>query len=258
MPARKNIQEELEKLAPQLAQLPVREPFVVPDGYFARFPEVMAARIRTLHAATADDEKELLSPLLSGLPKKMPFSLPDQYFEQLPDKVVKGAPVIPIIPKIPTVPEAPQRSKGGRVIYLPRRAALRIAAVAAAAIVLIVAGVWMFRSEPSAPGPGLVVTAGDSNSNNNGNGTGNGNSTGNSYGPDSAPAANRQDLLGYMQYVSDSELIQYAEPGSLAPGGAVDAPGSPPAFSADEEDLSLLLAGISDQELEHYLEISDI
>lgn len=39
MKRKKEIQEELEKLAPQLSKLEVREEFDIPENYFSKFPE---------------------------------------------------------------------------------------------------------------------------------------------------------------------------------------------------------------------------
>lgn len=223
MPSREEIQEELVKTAPKLAQMVVREPFIVPEDYFTRLPGVVMARIRTLQASTAAEEEETLSPLLAQLSKKMPFSVPSQYFEQLPHQVAPPAPEI-------------SREATGKVFRLSRRA-MRMG-VAAAAAVLIVAGIWIFTREPAATALQTVAKIDNA-------------ATGDT-------TAAQQSLLHYMQYVSDAELVQYVEPGSSEADPQPDAPEVAPPPGVNDEDFSLLLAGVSDQELENYLAISDI
>ncbi len=219
MSSRKEIQEELEKIAPQLAQMEIRPPFSIPDGYFARLPEVVAARIRTLNAETAAEESEVLLPVLGQLPKKMPFTMPEGYFERLPHTIAR------------------QNRGTGKLVRLSRQTGLRIA-VAAAAAVLIIGGVWMYSGEPAVTGPQIVARTDDS--------------------ANGSDLAERPDLLRYMQFVSDAEIIQYVEPGPAPAEAASGVTENNPAMSIGEEDLSLLLADISDQELESYLAISDI
>jgi len=219
MSSRKEIQQELEKIAPELAQMEIRRPFAIPDGYFTQLPAVIAARISTLGAESVQEESEALSPLLSELPKKMPFSVPEGYFEHLPGAAMK------------------QDQSAGKLVNMPRRGAgWRF--TAAAAVLLIIAGIWMYSGNHTVSPTQTVAEVVDDTNHND--------------------TAARQDLFHYVQYVSDDEIMQYVEPGPASANtySTTDeaASGSP----AGGEALSLLLAGITDQELENYLALSDI
>lgn len=83
MNRRKEILDELNGAAPNLAGIENQHPYRVPEGYFESLPGLVLLRIKTENAASADEELETISPLLKGLGKKMPFSTPEGYFESL-------------------------------------------------------------------------------------------------------------------------------------------------------------------------------
>jgi hypothetical protein len=66
---------------PQLSGLPAELPYTVPADYFRDFPEMMLGLARSVDLS-AQNEIEELSPLLSGLRQKNPFTVPEGYFEQ--------------------------------------------------------------------------------------------------------------------------------------------------------------------------------
>ena len=72
-------------------------PYEVPQGYFENFAANILQRVKASEAKTAMDELEALSPLLSGLSKKTPFSMPEGYFEELTDNAVAGARAIDFV-----------------------------------------------------------------------------------------------------------------------------------------------------------------
>ena len=72
-------------------------PYQVPQGYFDNFAASVLQRIKAGEAKSAKEELETLSPLLSGLGKKMPFSTPDNFFEELSDNAVAGAKAIDFV-----------------------------------------------------------------------------------------------------------------------------------------------------------------
>jgi hypothetical protein len=72
-------------------------PYQVPQGYFDNFATSVLQRIKADEAQSAKEELETLSPLLSGLGKKMPFSTPDNFFEELSDNAVAGAKAIDFV-----------------------------------------------------------------------------------------------------------------------------------------------------------------
>ncbi len=72
----KQIEEELRRIAPELAKIPRKNPFSVPENYFAENKN----RLLGLFSALAEDS--------SSGPKKEGFTVPEGYFEQLPGLIM--------------------------------------------------------------------------------------------------------------------------------------------------------------------------
>jgi hypothetical protein len=83
MNRRKEILDELNETAPNLAGFDAQLPFRVPTGYFDTLPSLILSRIKAESAGSAREELEIISPLLDGISKKMPFATPEGYFENL-------------------------------------------------------------------------------------------------------------------------------------------------------------------------------
>ena len=93
MAPKKDILQELNDIAPGLANIGTAMPYNVPAGYFDELPGLILMRIKTMHA-TPGEELQMLSPLLGGLKKEMPFKVPEGYFESLtPAQLKKETPV---------------------------------------------------------------------------------------------------------------------------------------------------------------------
>jgi hypothetical protein len=89
----KGAEEEVSPVLPEKKD----NPYQVPQGYFDNFAASVLQRIKAGEAKSAKEELETLSPLLSGLGKKMPFSTPDNFFEELSDNAVSGAKAIDFV-----------------------------------------------------------------------------------------------------------------------------------------------------------------
>ena len=82
MRGKSDIQVELESFSKKVSEIPVKQVFTVPDGYFDLLPGLILEKIRTME----DGHKEeifSLSPLLAGMSRKMPMSVPEGYFSEV-------------------------------------------------------------------------------------------------------------------------------------------------------------------------------
>jgi hypothetical protein len=149
------IRDELAALGSVLADQPRRLPYAVPEGYFGQ----LESNLRTVLQYERDPQP--------GWPRLMPYQMPEAYFETLPEQVLALAKdsVPAAIPAAKTpfgTPEGyfeqlpqqlmerirtmePQEQPATRVIPLRRRQLVRTVQLAAAALLLAVAGIWMFR-----------------------------------------------------------------------------------------------------------------
>lgn len=78
MKTRDEIQKELREIAPQLSQLPVVNPYTLPDEYFTAFSAKVMERIAL--GETVQELKQV-APSLSQIEKPVESALPDGYFK---------------------------------------------------------------------------------------------------------------------------------------------------------------------------------
>ncbi len=83
MKNKNNISQELEQLAPNLAQLLAIQPFKVPNNYFE------SLHIATIESCLEMDELLQIAPTLSQLSEEHPFKVPHDYFETLQQSVLQ-------------------------------------------------------------------------------------------------------------------------------------------------------------------------
>jgi hypothetical protein len=223
--------------------LPAKDlnPYSVPQGYFENFATSLLQRIKAHEAVSAKDELEALSPLLSGLSKKTPFSTPEGYFDELTDNAIAGAKAIDFVNEelenlsplmsslkgvnVYEVPagyfeQLPQqvlqkvKAQPGRVV--PMNFTRKVVRYAAAAVVagLIITAAWLYM----------------------GRGEG---------GPIVDPVAG-------IEAVSDEALQDFVENQAVSPAEtSVIASAN---VEMDAEDLQEMLADVSDEELQSYIE----
>jgi hypothetical protein len=216
-------------------------PYQVPQGYFDNFAASVLQRIKAGEAKSAKEELETLSPLLSGLGKKMPFSTPDNFFEELSDNAVAGAKAIDFVNvelenlsplmsllKDKQVYEVPagyfdqlpqqilQKVKSQPAKVVSMSFTRKVVRYAAAAVVagLIVAAAWLYVGNGSGAGESLVGIEQISDE-------------------------------GLESYIENQSSVSPAETMVLADNTNAE---------IDEEDMKDMLADVSDEELQKYVD----
>ena len=96
MDSRLTILEELKGISPVLAGIPPVTPYVVPEGYFEAFIGEVMTRLE-LQEIGPMAELSSLSPLLSRISKQVPYQVPDNYFAELSDQALVGAKAIEFV-----------------------------------------------------------------------------------------------------------------------------------------------------------------
>jgi len=93
-----SVKNELEALSPVISQIEKNNiTYVVPENYFESFPGLLLSRIKAEDATSVSEELSILSPLLSRADKKNPFSTPSGYFNELSDNLVEGVKAIEFV-----------------------------------------------------------------------------------------------------------------------------------------------------------------
>lgn len=64
--------------------------YEVPDGYFEGLANRVLSRIKALEASNTNAELEALSPLLNRVDKKTPYTIPAGYFDGLEEKIMQA------------------------------------------------------------------------------------------------------------------------------------------------------------------------
>lgn len=228
-----------EEVSPVLAEKK-DNPYQVPQGYFDNFAASVLQRIKADEAKSPKEELETLSPLLSGLGKKMPFSTPDNFFEELSDNAVAGAKAIDFVNvelenlsplmrslKDKQVYEAP----AGYFDQLPRQILQKVKSQPARVVSMSFTR-KVVRYAAAAVVAGLVVAAAWLY-------IGNG--------------KEESGLVGIEQ-ISDEGLESYIEnQSSVSPAETMVLADNTNA-EIDEEDMKDMLADVSDEELQNYVD----
>lgn len=74
-----------------------QNPYSVPTGYFENLADTLLNRVKAENASSAIEEIESLSPVLSKLNKTNPYTLPTGYFEELATNITDGAKAIELV-----------------------------------------------------------------------------------------------------------------------------------------------------------------
>ena len=223
-----------------------QNPYSVPGGYFENLADTLLSRVKAEKASSAKEEIESLSPVLSKLNKSNPYTLPTGYFEELATNVTDGAKAIELVNeelenlsplmiglKNINVYEAPEgyfdslantllakakQQQPAKVVSMNfGRKIMRYAVAAMVVAVVFVAG-WLINT--------------------------------NSPAKDNERIA--KELDEKVKKVSDDELIKFFEDANTSvEDNTVAAIQSPEIDAADMKDM---LADISDEELQQYLE----
>ena len=214
----------------------------MPAGYFEGLADTILNRVRASEAASPADELAFLSPVLSRLEKKSPFSTPENYFSDLSDNVVSGVQAIEFVneelenlsPLMASLKEIniyetpsgyfeqlPGKILGkvqkhpARVVSISfRKKLVRYAAAAVVTGVIAIGSYMIFK-------PGKVEHIGS------------------------------EAVSTDIAKLSDQELENFLTDNTIA---LADAGTVVTNDSIDESDAKDLLANVSDEELQHYLE----
>jgi hypothetical protein len=237
-----------ESLPDQIIKKLKGQIYEVPAGYFDSLPETILNRVKANEAGAnkADDpheELEQLSPLLKQIGKKTPFSLPEGYFSNLSENAIAGAQALdavqeelssPLLDGVKNkqtyeVPAGYFDQLPGRLLnkvqparVVPMRFTKRILQYAAAAVVagvIIITG-WIYL--------------------------GNNNTAATTHGElPPVVAANLDKISDEMleSYIENQNILPTAENVIIA--GADD---------FDTSDLKEMLADVSDEDLQRYIE----
>lgn len=271
MEPRKNIEVELMELSPMLAQSSPTTPYEVPAGYFEHFAEAVLERvqvgglvtlkgvgkgnpyavpdgyfdgladkilnrIKANDALSASDELEFLSPVLGRLKKENPYTLPEGYFEELASNITDGAKAIELVnEELENLSPLMTGLKGKQVYEVPLGYFDTLPALALekaklhqpGKVVSLSFGKRIFRYASAAVVAGLLFMAG-------------------------------WMYLGNktvtIKDVSDSELNEYVE--TQVGGTDVNLSTEAEVFDLDANDVKDMLADVSDEELQRYMEQS--
>lgn len=236
---------EAQQMALPFTDLVQKNPFTTPPEYFESLSNHILNRVRALDASSPKEELELLSPLLVQIDKTPPFNRPGGFFEELPSDVLAGVHAIDFVnhalETLPLILNAVNRENIYKVpdsyfINLPlqilkkvnqqqdrlispghRKKLIRYA-MAALITGVVAVGAWdFFQDKPTAA---------------NGNGL---------------TGINR---ISDTEKISDDEIVNYLEFNEDVPSES----NSKAVSNFKEEEVKELLADLSDDELEQYLD----
>jgi len=219
-------------------------PYEVPEGYFQDFPALIIQRIKSNEKENSDEELETLSPLLGGLKKKNTFQVPQGYFDDLSGNAIAGAKAIEFVnvelenlspmmsalkdkqvyetpagyfESLPIVmlEKAKEAAPLAKVFTMGTMRRVKRFAVAAAVIGFIAVSAWFYKNQTALP---------------------------------TMPTGS--DIVKGFQQFSDTELQHYTESESVI----FAEPFAATSEVFTEEDMKNLLADISDEELQRYID----
>ena len=87
--AKNDIIQELSQLESSFSNVPARNIYVVPQGYFEGLAGRVMSRIKALDSTNPQEELNYLSPFLNSISRELPFSVPQNYFRELPEAVME-------------------------------------------------------------------------------------------------------------------------------------------------------------------------
>ena len=120
MDNRHNILTELKAISEVVSGIAPITPYEAPVGYFESLPTIILNRVKALEAKSVNEEISTLSPLLSGLRKKPSFTIPKGYFNELPENVVAGTKAIDFVKEeLESLPPVLSQLKHKKVYEVP-------------------------------------------------------------------------------------------------------------------------------------------
>lgn len=216
-------------------------PYVIPPGYFDGFVSDLFKRIHSADTLSAKSELDILSPVLNKLDRKAPFTAPVGYFDELSDNLVSGMKAIDFVNEelenSPVLNELKHRpvftvpsgyfeqfpvtilnkvKSTAKLVQMSRR--VRLYAVAAILAGLVILGVVYVK---------------------------------NNNAPVTSLASLQADVKQNIRTLSDEAIINYVDNNEFSLSETAVVTNT---VEIKEEDLKVLLADISDEELQRYVE----
>lgn len=223
--------------------------YEVPADYFNHLPAVVFNRIKAEQAGNANDELEILSPLLSQIGKNTPFSTPAGYFGELTENAVAGAQAIDFVNgtlenlsplmtslKNQQVYEVP----AGYFEQLPAQVLNVVKAQQPAKVVSMSFTRRIMYYAAAAVVAGIIAAAGWMYMSNDDKTT----------GSENAAVVAQTEL----DSISDEILEKYLENQTAAPAETATAVNYAGSAEIDANDMKDMLADVSDEDLQRYLE----
>ena len=223
-------------------------PYRIPQGYFDGLADDILKRVKAEEAANPTEELEILSPLLNKIDKKAPFSTPAGYFGELTDNAVAGAKAIEFVNEELENLSPVMNSLKSKQVYevpagyfenLPAQVLEKAKGQQPAKVVSMSFPRKMMRYATAAVVAGLIITAGWIYLG------------GNNTEDPAIPAGD--SLLATtveLENISDELLEGYIDNQTI---GLTEAPVAT-SYEIDANDMKDLLAEVSDEELQQYLE----
>jgi hypothetical protein len=221
-------------------------PYQVPAGYFNNLPAIILNRVQSPATDDAKEEQDIVSPLLGQIGKKMPFSTPAGYFEELGANAIAGAQAIDFVHdalengspltnglKRMQVYQVP----AGYFEQLPGQVLKAVRAQQPAKVVSMSFTRRVVRYAAAAVVAGLIITGGVLYLNSR---------TGITAGGNEVVVASTD-----LDSISDDNLENYLESQTPAPAEQALAANAEELTASDMKDL---LADVSDEDLQQYLE----
>ncbi len=236
----------------------IKNPYVVPQGYFEEFAGKLLARIKAGQSGDPREELSVLSPLLDRIDKKSPFQAPRDYFDNLTGNVLSGVGAIDFVNdelenlsslmtglRDKTVYRTPEGYFDGLsdTILARLRVPARLAPVIPmdahkrGAVTRRLSTRKWFRYSAAAVTAGLILTMGWLGLHN------------------PAPSAGGNELSASLSTVSDQEILNYLENQNI-PLSETMSTSTAAAVEFNDADVKNILGNVPDEELNQYLDDS--
>lgn len=225
-------------------------PYNVPQGYFEQLAETILNKVKATEAGSPEEEMETLSPILSKLNKKVPYTVPAGYFEDLAGNVTDGAKAIELVnEELENLSPLMNRLKEQNVYDVPAGYFDGLAEIVLTAakqqqpakVVSMKWGSKVLRFATAAVVTGLIVTAAWLY-------------TYNTPVTNASEDKVAKETQNAVKKISDEELVKFIE----TEDNLVDEPAT--TITTNEEidvtDMKEMLADVSDEELQQYVEES--
>ena len=241
MESSNNILKELQEISPVLASsYPLAVPYKVPADYFGQLSSAVLAAVKA-GSENAADELQALSPLLGSISRKTPYQLPEGYFESLSENTLAETKAVAFVqeelddfsPVLHNLKHAPlYEVPAGYFDQLPDVILSKVRSEQPAKVVKMGSRNVLRRYIAAAAVLAVMITGAWL------------------YFQPSSGTENPKTTVA-IQQVPDEELVRFIDDQALA----AEIAGNTIAYTEfDNNDMHDLLADVSDEELQQYVE----